>query len=47
MELGRLGVWFFTDAMPAPKAAEFAARVEALGYSALWLPETLGREAFS
>jgi probable F420-dependent oxidoreductase len=47
MELGRLGVWFFTDALPAPQAAEFAKRVEALGYSALWLPEVVGRDPFA
>ena len=47
MQLGRLGVWFFTDAMAAPAAAEFAGRVEALGYAALWIPETVGREPFA
>ena len=47
MDLGRLGVWFFTDGMPAPEAAEFARRVEALGYSALWTPEAVGREPFA
>jgi len=45
--LGRLGVWTWLDAMKAPQAAEFAQRVEALGYSALWLPEAVGREPFS
>jgi probable F420-dependent oxidoreductase len=44
MELGRLGVWFFTDALPVQQAADFARRVEALRYSALWIPEVLGRE---
>ena len=38
------GVWYFTDGMPAPEAGEFAARLESLGYSALWLPDTVGRD---
>ena len=42
-----LGVWHFTDAMPVAEAGEFAARVEALGYSALWLPDTVGRDPFA
>ncbi len=47
MELGRLGVWFFTDGMPAAQAAEFARKIEAQGYSALWLPEAIGRHPFA
>ena len=39
----RLGVWYFFDALPAPEAAAAAQRIEALGYSALWIPETVGR----
>jgi probable F420-dependent oxidoreductase len=46
MEIGKHGVWFFLDAMAAPETAEFARRVEALGYSALWIPEAVGREPF-
>src|SRR2546427_1473422 len=42
--LGKLGVWTFLDAMTAPQAAEFAGRIEALGYSALWHPEAVGRD---
>lgn len=40
------GVWTFTDALPAAAAAEAARRIEALGYSALWHPETVGRDPF-
>jgi probable F420-dependent oxidoreductase len=47
MELGKLGVWFFTDRLTATEAAEFAERVESLGYSALWIPEAVGREPFA
>jgi probable F420-dependent oxidoreductase len=41
------GVWCFTDSLPATAAAELAGRVEELGYAALWLPETVGREPFT
>jgi probable F420-dependent oxidoreductase len=41
------GVWYFTDGMSAGQAAEFAGRVEQLGYSALWLPDTIGRDPFA
>ncbi|MEM1432513.1 MAG: TIGR03620 family F420-dependent LLM class oxidoreductase [Pseudomonadota bacterium] len=43
MEVGRLGVWYFLDGMPAPMAAEAAQRIEQLGYGTLWIPETVGR----
>lgn len=45
--LSPTGIWYFTDGMTATAAGEFAARVEALGYSALWLPETIGRDPFA
>jgi probable F420-dependent oxidoreductase len=44
--LGRLGVWTHLDALPAPQAAAFAQDVERWGYSALWLPEAIGRDPF-
>ena len=43
METGKLGVWYFTETMSAPAAAEAAQRIEALGYGTLWIPETTGR----
>ena len=43
MQLGKLGVWFFTDRLTAIEAANAARRVEELGYAALWIPETVGR----
>ncbi len=46
MELGKLGVWYFTDGMSAPAAAATAQRIEELGYGALWIPETVGRNPF-
>lgn len=47
MELGRIGVWTFFDAMSARDAAGAAQRIERLGYRTLWIPEAIGREAFS
>ncbi len=43
MQLGKLGVWAAMDVLTAAEGAEFARRVEAWGYSALWLPESRGR----
>jgi probable F420-dependent oxidoreductase len=47
MQITELGVWAATDNLSASKAADFARRVEAWGYGALWIPEGLGREMFS
>lgn len=47
MQLGKLGVWQFTDGMSAAEAASFAQRVENWGYGALWIPEATGREPFA
>jgi probable F420-dependent oxidoreductase len=47
MNLQKLGVWAGTDGFAAAEAAAFARRVEAWGYGALWIPEAVGREAFS
>ena len=46
MELGKLGVWYFLDGKTAPEAAVIAKRIESLGYSALWIPESVGRHPF-
>ena len=43
MDLGKLGVWYFTDTMDAGQAATTAQRIEALGYGTFWIPETVGR----
>ncbi len=47
MDFGRLGVWTWIDTMSAVEAAEFAAKIEELGYSMLWVPEALGRDPFA
>jgi len=46
MQLGKLGVWAFTDGMTAQGAVGLAARVEQWGYSTLWIPEAFGRHPF-
>ena len=47
MEIGKIGVWFFTDRLTAADAASTARRIEELGYGALWIPETMGRNPFA
>jgi len=46
-EIGRLGVWSWLDSFTAPEAADFARKLEGWGYSALWIPEAVGRDPFS
>jgi probable F420-dependent oxidoreductase len=45
--LGRLGVWGHLDSLTAAELADYAARVEELGFGTLWVPETVGREPFT
>ncbi|MDZ7673498.1 MAG: TIGR03620 family F420-dependent LLM class oxidoreductase [Acidimicrobiales bacterium] len=45
--IGTRGVWFFTEARDIRSAVAFAQRIEELGYGALWIPETLGRDPFA
>jgi len=48
MDIGRVGIWTFQlDLQPAAQAQKAAAEIEALGYGAIWVPEALGREAFT
>lgn len=46
-ELGRLGVWGHLDSLSIDAARAFARRADELGYAALWVPETVGREPFT
>ncbi len=46
-DIGRLGVWTWLDAFSGPEAAEFSNRLEGWGYSALWIPEAVGRDPFA
>ena len=43
---GKLGVWTGPDSFSAGELGDFARRVEAWGYSALWIPEAVGRDPF-
>ena len=47
MDLGRVGIWHFLDIFPAAVAQAAAREIEGLGFKALWIPEALGREAFT
>jgi probable F420-dependent oxidoreductase len=47
MEIGKLGIWFFLDAMTAAQTAEFVRKAERLGYGAMWIPEAVGRDPFA
>ena len=45
MQLGRFAVWCSLESEPLARAVEAAERIEALGYSALWQPMSLQRDA--
>ncbi len=45
MDLGRVGIWTHFETQPMARAQELAGEIEALGYGALWVPETAGRDA--
>lgn len=46
LDLSAPGVWCSIDDLSSDDAVVFAQRVESLGYSALWLPEAVGRDPF-
>lgn len=46
MDLKKLGILAYFDTMSGAESRDFAATVERLGYSALWVPETFGRDPF-
>jgi probable F420-dependent oxidoreductase len=45
--LGRIGAWGHLDTLAIADAREYARRADELGYDALWVPETVGREPFT
>src|SRR5262245_6022754 len=45
MQLGKLGVWASLDGLSSAAALAFAQRIEKRGYTALWIPESRGRNA--
>ena len=48
MQLGRLGAWYSTDKLGAPRQIKaFVQTVEQLGYDTLWYPEARGYESLS
>jgi len=45
MDLGPVGLWtFHLDLQPISRAQELVAELAELGYSAVWLPEAMGRD---
>ena len=46
-KLGQVGVWTWLDGSTPDEAAEFAGQLEKWGYSALWIPEAVGRDPFA
>jgi alkanesulfonate monooxygenase SsuD/methylene tetrahydromethanopterin reductase-like flavin-dependent oxidoreductase (luciferase family) len=48
IELGAIGIWTAQlDYQSAAKIREAAAELEQLGFSAIWFPESAGREALT
>jgi probable F420-dependent oxidoreductase len=47
MNLGTVGVDALMDSMAGAELAQFAQKIEKLGYSALWFPEAFGRDPFA
>jgi probable F420-dependent oxidoreductase len=48
MDIGRIGIWAFQlDLVPSKQAQEHVAELDELGFGALWIPEAVGREAFT
>lgn len=47
MDIGKVGVWTRTDGFSIGEAAEFARRIESLGYGAIWIPDAFGRDPFA
>lgn len=48
MDIGTIGIWAFQlDLVPSRQAQEHVAELEELGFGALWIPEAVGREAFT
>lgn len=48
MDIGRYGIWTFTlDLVPATRSTEHVDELDELGFGAVWVPEAVGREAFT
>ncbi|MEO7118082.1 MAG: LLM class flavin-dependent oxidoreductase [Candidatus Limnocylindrales bacterium] len=46
-DLGRVGVWGHLDSLPIDRLRAYVHAVEDLGFGAMWVPETVGREPFT
>ena len=48
MDIGRHGIWTFQlDLVASARAAEHVDELDELGFGAVWVPEAVGREAFT
>lgn len=48
MDIGRIGIWTFTlDLVPSGRSIELVDELDDLGFGAVWVPEAVGREAFT
>jgi probable F420-dependent oxidoreductase len=48
MDIGRFGIWTFTlDLVPSARSIEHVDELDELGFGAVWVPEAVGREAFT
>lgn len=47
LDLGRVGAWGHLDSLSMADARAYARRADELGYGALWVPETVGRDPFT
>jgi probable F420-dependent oxidoreductase len=47
LELGPIGAWGHLDTFATETARSYVRRIDELGYSAFWVPETVGREPFT
>ncbi|MDQ6681752.1 MAG: TIGR03620 family F420-dependent LLM class oxidoreductase [Chloroflexota bacterium] len=45
--IGRIGVWGHLDSLDSAGLSAYVRRADELGYGALWVPETVGREPFA
>ncbi len=48
MDIGRYGIWTFQlDLVPSARSVEHVDELDELGFGAVWVPEAVGREAFT
>jgi len=48
MDIGPYGIWtFHLDLVPSGQAADHVSSLDELGFGAVWVPEAVGREAFT